>query len=55
MAKLLATDPEELYKNFLKPKIKVGNEFVTQGRNKDQVSSSSKLPRCCQMYKIVPS
>jgi myosin heavy subunit len=38
VAKLLGTEPEELYKNFLKPKIKVGNEFVTQGRNKDQVS-----------------
>ena len=39
MAKLLCTDTEELYKNFLKPRIKVGNEFVTQGRNKDQVSA----------------
>ena len=26
-----------MYKNLTKPKIKVGNEFVTQGRNKDQV------------------
>jgi myosin heavy subunit len=38
VAKLLGTECEELYKNFLKPRIKVGNEFVTQGRNKDQVS-----------------
>ena len=29
-----------MYKNLLKPRIKVGNEFVTQGRNKDQVSYS---------------
>jgi len=35
-AKLLGIDGEELYKNILKPRIKVGNEFVTQGRNKDQ-------------------
>ncbi len=38
MAKLLGVDADELYKNLLKPRIKVGNEFVTQGRNKDQVS-----------------
>ncbi|XP_047492688.1 myosin heavy chain, muscle-like isoform X25 [Penaeus chinensis] len=35
--KLLGSDGAELYKNLTKPKIKVGNEFVTQGRNKDQV------------------
>jgi hypothetical protein len=29
-----------MYKNLLKPRIKVGNEFVTQGRNKDQVTYS---------------
>lgn len=38
VAKLLGVQTEELYKNLLKPRIKVGNEFVTQGRNKDQVS-----------------
>jgi hypothetical protein len=55
VAKLLATDPEELYKNFLKPKIKVGNEFVTQGRNKDQVSILCwyQTIRYFQMYKIL--
>ena len=52
MAKLLGTEHEELYKNFLKPKIKVGNEFVTQGRNKDQVST---LMQRNAMYKIAPS
>lgn len=51
MAKLLGTEPEELYKNFLKPKIKVGNEFVTQGRNKDQVSTSTELPRYVKISK----
>ncbi|XP_076340345.1 myosin heavy chain, muscle-like isoform X2 [Tachypleus tridentatus] len=33
---LLGVNPADLYKNFLKPKIKVGAELVTQGRNKDQ-------------------
>ncbi|CAG0889215.1 unnamed protein product [Darwinula stevensoni] len=37
---LLGLEGEELYRNLLKPKIKVGNEFVTQGRNKDQCSYS---------------
>jgi len=36
VAKLLCTDHEELYKNILKPRIKIGNDFVTQ----DEVSSS---------------
>ncbi|XP_043470836.1 myosin heavy chain, muscle isoform X32 [Leptopilina heterotoma] len=40
VAKLLGVDCTDLYKNLLKPRIKVGNEFVTQGRNKDQVSYS---------------
>lgn len=40
VAKLLGVDCQELYKNLLKPRIKVGNEFVTQGRNKDQVYNS---------------
>ncbi|XP_032677946.1 myosin heavy chain, muscle isoform X23 [Odontomachus brunneus] len=40
VAKLLGTDCADLYKNLLKPRIKVGNEFVTQGRNKDQVAYS---------------
>ncbi|KAG8276901.1 Belongs to the TRAFAC class myosin-kinesin ATPase super [Homalodisca vitripennis] len=40
VAKLLGVDCGDLYKNLLKPRIKVGNEFVTQGRNKDQVAYS---------------
>ncbi|XP_047497306.1 myosin heavy chain, muscle-like [Penaeus chinensis] len=31
VAKLLGVDAEELYRNFCKPKIKVGAEFVTKG------------------------
>jgi myosin heavy subunit len=38
VAKLLDLDSDDLYRNLLKPKIKVGSEFVTQGRTKDQVS-----------------
>lgn len=40
VAKLFGCDCAELYKNLLKPRIKVGNEFVTQGRNVTQVSNS---------------
>jgi len=40
VAKLFGVDCQDLYKNLLKPRIKVGNEFVTQGRNKDQVTNS---------------
>ncbi|XP_076312164.1 myosin heavy chain, muscle-like isoform X3 [Tachypleus tridentatus] len=36
-AHLLGLNAADLFKNLLKPKIKVGNEFVTQGRNKEQV------------------
>lgn len=38
VGKLLGIDGEDLYKNLVKPRIKVGNEFVTQGRNVSQVS-----------------
>ena len=41
MAKFLSTDNEELYKNLLKPRIKVGNEIV----NQDQVSTSTLIVR----------
>lgn len=37
VAFLLGINAGDLLKGLLKPKIKVGNEFVTQGRNKDQV------------------
>lgn len=36
----MGVDCGELYKALLKPRIKVGNEFVTQGRNKEQVAYS---------------
>nr|CAH0110978.1 unnamed protein product [Daphnia galeata] len=37
VAKMMGVDGPQLYMNFLKPRIKVGNEFVTQGRNVNQV------------------
>lgn len=37
---LLGVNCNDLLKGFLKPKIKVGTEFVTQGRNKGQVINS---------------
>ncbi|BES95426.1 Myosin heavy chain [Nesidiocoris tenuis] len=37
---LLGIDGDDLYKNLCKPRIKVGNEFVTQGRNVSQVTYS---------------
>lgn len=40
VAKLLGVDCQALYLALLKPKIKVGNEFVTQGRNVAQVNYS---------------
>lgn len=40
VGKLLGVDGMDLYKNLTKPKIKVGNEFVTQGRSVQQVSYS---------------
>ncbi|KAI1301484.1 Myosin heavy chain, muscle [Halotydeus destructor] len=33
---LLGLNAADLYKNISKPRVKVGNEFVTQGRSKDQ-------------------
>ena len=35
---MMGVDGPQLYMNFLKPRIKVGNEFVTQGRNVNQVT-----------------
>ena len=40
---MMGVDGPQLYMNFLKPRIKVGNEFVTQGRNVNQVKKNSKL------------
>jgi len=37
---MLGVDGMDLIKNLTKPRIKVGNEFVTQGRNVNQVSYS---------------
>lgn len=40
VAKLLGTDPDELYDNFARPKIKVGSEWVTKGQNVDQAGNA---------------
>ena len=40
VAFLLGINAGDLLKGLLKPKIKVGTEFVTQGRNMQQVSYS---------------
>ncbi|XP_026689236.1 myosin heavy chain, muscle-like isoform X12 [Diaphorina citri] len=40
VSKLLGVDSQQLYTNLVKPRIKVGNEFVTQGRNVNQVMYS---------------
>ncbi|CAG2103666.1 unnamed protein product, partial [Medioppia subpectinata] len=40
VAHLLGVNASDLYKNFCKPRIKVGTEMVTQGKSKDQVSYS---------------
>ncbi|XP_049825607.1 myosin heavy chain, muscle isoform X1 [Aethina tumida] len=40
VSKLLGVDTAALYQALTKPRIKVGNEFVTQGRNVNQVSYS---------------
>jgi len=40
VAKLLGVEAPALYMNLMKPRIKVGNEFVTQGRNVNQVMYS---------------
>ena len=37
MAFLLGVNTTDLLKSLLQPKVKVGNEFVTKGQNKDQV------------------
>lgn len=50
---MMGVDGPQLYNNFLKPRIKVGNEFVTQGRNVTQVSITLIIPssNCrSQMY-----
>ena len=50
--KLLGIEGEDLYKALCKPKIKVGAEFVTQGRNVDQVSIGYLLPVRERTYKL---
>jgi len=40
VAKVLGLDCEDLIKGITKPRIKVGNEFVNKGQNKDQCTNS---------------
>jgi len=44
MAKHMSTDHEELYKNLLKPQMKVGNELVAQVSNKNRVNILMQTP-----------
>ena len=44
MAKHMSTDHEELYKNLLKPQMKVGNELVAQVSNKNLVITLTQTP-----------
>merc|ERR1711962_829456 len=37
---LIGSDPDFFVETFMKPKLKVGNEFVKKGQNVDQVSFS---------------
>ena len=44
MAKHMCTDHEELYKNLLKPQMKVGNELVAKVSNKISVNTLTQIP-----------
>jgi len=44
MTKHMCTDHEELYKNLLKPQMKVGNELVAQVSNKNRVNTLMQIP-----------
>jgi hypothetical protein len=44
MAKHMCADHEELYKNLLKPQMKVGNEIVDQVSNKNRVNTLMQIP-----------
>ena len=41
VAFLLGVNCADLLKSLLTPKVKVGNEYVTKGQNKDQVGESA--------------
>jgi hypothetical protein len=44
MAKHMCTDHEELYKNLLKPQMKVGNEMVAQVSKENRVNTLIQTP-----------
>ena len=37
-AKLIGADPDFFVDTFMKPKLKVGKDYVKKGQNKDQVA-----------------
>ena len=43
VAFLLGVNCADLLKSLLTPKVKVGNEYVTKGQNKDQVCSQINM------------
>ena len=43
VAFLLGVNAKDLLQAFLKPKVKVGTEFVTKGQTKDQVCKNDKF------------
>ena len=47
---LLGVNSGDLLKAMLKPKVKVGNEFVTKGQNKDQVGEMRLHGACISNY-----
>jgi len=53
MAKHMCTDHEELYKNLLKPQIKVGNELVAQVSNNNRMSTVIQPPPTARCTKYI--
>ena len=47
VAYLLGVNENDLVKGLLKPRIKVGNDFVQKGQNKDQVSHAGIIEQRC--------
>jgi len=51
VAFLLGVNCSDLLKSLLTPKVKVGNEYVTKGQNKDQVGEVAQDELCANYYK----
>lgn len=52
---LLGVNCKDLMSSILKPKVKVGNEFVTKGQSKDQVNllSSAEIKSVCNVLNYI--